>query len=225
MEQSNKNITNSDAFTSVRERNLAKENGEIQANINDENIQDLDDQQLLKKIMFSQRTLVTPRLKSVKKIGFKFEKYVEVGSWLKSISNSFIYYIISHEISYFQNKDPMIYVVSEETLQRFNSVNKKLQAPGFDSCEGNKLIMSFKTFISNIRHESYQKLKEYQDEAKKLSPSIETEDRDKNKRRVISKFADKSTEKAVYGLEKFKRHAYWVRVTLGKRILDLNRRI
>ncbi|GFU47015.1 hypothetical protein TNCV_3817011, partial [Trichonephila clavipes] len=80
-------------------------------------------------------------------------------------------------------------------------------APGLDICEGNKLIMSFKTFISNVGHES---LKEYQDAAKKLSPSIETEDSDKNKRRVISKFADKSTEKAVYGPEKFKRHAYCV---------------
>ncbi|GFV01944.1 hypothetical protein TNCV_4978951 [Trichonephila clavipes] len=41
---SNKNIANADALTSVKERNLAKENGAIQANINDENMQDLDDQ-------------------------------------------------------------------------------------------------------------------------------------------------------------------------------------
>ncbi|GFW58532.1 zinc finger MYM-type protein 1 [Trichonephila clavipes] len=45
MEQSNKNITNADTLTSERERNLSKENGETQqANINDENVQDLDNQ-------------------------------------------------------------------------------------------------------------------------------------------------------------------------------------
>ncbi|GFU03454.1 transposon Tf2-11 polyprotein [Trichonephila clavipes] len=44
MEQSNKNITNAETLT--RERNLAKENEEIQqANINDENMQDYNDQQ------------------------------------------------------------------------------------------------------------------------------------------------------------------------------------
>ncbi|GFV35035.1 zinc finger MYM-type protein 1 [Trichonephila clavipes] len=42
----------------------------------------------------------------------------------------------------------------EEILERFNSVNKKLQIPGLDICEGNKLIMSLKTFLSNVRHES-----------------------------------------------------------------------
>ncbi|GFS74397.1 uncharacterized protein TNCV_970011 [Trichonephila clavipes] len=46
MEQSNKNTTNADTLTSERERNLSKENRETQrANINDENMQDLDDQQ------------------------------------------------------------------------------------------------------------------------------------------------------------------------------------
>ncbi|GFX82856.1 hypothetical protein TNCV_2958121 [Trichonephila clavipes] len=39
----------------------------------------------------------------------------------------------------------------------------------------------------------------------KNSPSIETEHSDVNKRRVISKFADKSRVKAVYGTENFKR--------------------
>ncbi|GFX01595.1 hypothetical protein TNCV_3970951 [Trichonephila clavipes] len=46
MEQSNKNITNADTLPSKRERNLSKGNGETQqANINDENMQDLDKQQ------------------------------------------------------------------------------------------------------------------------------------------------------------------------------------
>ncbi|GFX28049.1 uncharacterized protein TNCV_774331 [Trichonephila clavipes] len=46
MEQSNKNITNAETLTSVRERNLAKENGGTQqANKNDENMQDYNDQQ------------------------------------------------------------------------------------------------------------------------------------------------------------------------------------
>ncbi|GFX87235.1 zinc finger MYM-type protein 1 [Trichonephila clavipes] len=65
------------------------------------------------------------------------------------------------------------------------------------------------------------KLKEYQDAAKKLSPSVETEYSDVNKRRVISKFADKSTEKAAYGTENFKRDT--LIVALDKLILDLNR--
>ncbi|GFU62920.1 hypothetical protein TNCV_40711 [Trichonephila clavipes] len=96
------------------------------------------------------------------------------------------------------------------------------KAPDLDICEGYKLIMSFKTFISNAGHEP---LKEYQDAAKKLSPSIEAEHSEMNKRWVISKFTDKSTEKAVYGIEKFKRDMLIVCVALGKIILDVNRRI
>ncbi|GFU73259.1 hypothetical protein TNCV_167421 [Trichonephila clavipes] len=67
MKQSNKNTTNAETLTRERESSLAKENGETQqANINDENMQDYDDQQpLLKKILFSQRTSVMPRPKSV----------------------------------------------------------------------------------------------------------------------------------------------------------------
>ncbi|GFV92367.1 zinc finger MYM-type protein 1 [Trichonephila clavipes] len=77
-------------------------------------------------------------------------------------------------------------------------------------------------FISNVRHESDKKLKEYQDAAKKLSPRVGKEYSDVDKRRVISKFADKSTEKAVYGTEKFKRDT--LIFGLDKLIPDLNRR-
>ncbi|GFT72488.1 putative RNA-directed DNA polymerase from transposon X-element [Trichonephila clavipes] len=50
MERSNKNVTNAETLTSERERNLAKENVETQqANINDDNMQDLDDQQSSEK--------------------------------------------------------------------------------------------------------------------------------------------------------------------------------
>ncbi|GFS67120.1 hypothetical protein TNCV_3416181 [Trichonephila clavipes] len=45
---------------------------------------------------------------------------------------------------------------------------------------------------------------------------------DVNKRRAISKLADKSSEKAVYGTEKFKRNTFIV--ALDKLILDLNKR-
>ncbi|GFT17130.1 zinc finger MYM-type protein 1 [Trichonephila clavipes] len=81
--------------------------------------------------------------------------------------------------------------------------------------------MSLKTFISNVRHESDQKLKEYQEAAKKLSPRVGKEYSDVDKRRVISKFADKSTEKAVYGTEKFKRDTFIF--GFDKLIPDLNR--
>lgn len=110
----------------------------------------------------------------------------------------------------------------EEILERFNSVSKKLQTPGLDICEGNKLIMSLKAFISNIRQETDQQLKRYQDTAKTLSTTLETEYNDVNKRRAISKFADKSTEKAIYGAEKFKRDT--LIVALDKLIFDLDRR-
>ncbi|GFW27593.1 hypothetical protein TNCV_4282941 [Trichonephila clavipes] len=73
--------------------------------------------------------------------------------------------------------------------------------PGLDICEGNKLIMPLKRFISNVRYESDQKQKEYQDAAIKLSPKVEIEYSDVAKRRLISKFPDKSTEKAVYGTD------------------------
>ncbi|GFW02149.1 DUF4817 domain-containing protein [Trichonephila clavipes] len=57
---------------------------------------------------------------------------------------------------------------------------------------------------------------------KKLSPSLEIEYSDVNKKPVISKIVDKSTEKAVYGTEKFKRDT--LTVALDKLILDLNTR-
>ncbi|GFY27686.1 hypothetical protein TNCV_241541 [Trichonephila clavipes] len=56
----------------------------------------------------------------------------------------------------------------------------------------------------------------------KLNPKVETEYSDVNERRVISKFAVKSKEKAVYGTEKFKRDTPIV--AFDKLILDLNRR-
>ncbi|PRD33715.1 UNVERIFIED_CONTAM: hypothetical protein NCL1_16828 [Trichonephila clavipes] len=58
--------------------------------------------------------------------------------------------------------------------------------------------------ISNAPTENLQKLKVYQDAAKKLSPRVGTEYNEVEKRRVISKFAVKSIEKAVHGTEKLK---------------------
>ncbi|GFX96467.1 uncharacterized protein TNCV_1441411 [Trichonephila clavipes] len=81
MEQSNKNITNADALTSERERNLAKENGETQqANIKDENMQDLDDQQPSEKDIVQPEDISNaPSEKCLKNVGFELEKYVDVG--------------------------------------------------------------------------------------------------------------------------------------------------
>ncbi|GFV74766.1 zinc finger MYM-type protein 1 [Trichonephila clavipes] len=81
--------------------------------------------------------------------------------------------------------------------------------------------MSLKTFISNVRHESDHKLKEYQDGVKNLSPRVGKEYSDVDKKRVISKFADKSAEKAVFVTEKFKRDT--LIVALDRLIPDLNR--
>ncbi|GFT08219.1 hypothetical protein TNCV_3481631 [Trichonephila clavipes] len=66
VEQSNKNITNADVLISIREKNLTKENEETQANINNENMQDLDDQQPSEKDV-QPEDISNARLKSVKK--------------------------------------------------------------------------------------------------------------------------------------------------------------
>ncbi|GFX97399.1 zinc finger MYM-type protein 1 [Trichonephila clavipes] len=124
---------------------------------------------LLKKMLFSQRTSVMPQPKSVKEGRF------DLG-------------IVRFEREYFIDH-----------AKRSSSWD----IPGLGICGGNKLIMSLKTFISKVRHESDQKLKEYQEAAKKLSPRVGKQHSDVDKRRIISKFADKSTEKAVYGTEKF----------------------
>ena len=93
----------------------------------------------------------------------------------------------------------------EEVLERFHFVNKKIQSPGLDICEGNKLIVSLKDFVSNIRHQSDQMLQEYDEKAKKLSTSVIIDYNYINKRRIIPKFSDKSTgEFSVYGAERFK---------------------
>ncbi|GFX01227.1 uncharacterized protein TNCV_4581931 [Trichonephila clavipes] len=105
MEQSKKNITNVDTLASEREKNLAKENGETQqTNITDENMKDLDDQQHSEKDVV-QREDISNALteKYLENVGFEFEKYVDVCSWPISLNNNFIDYILSHEMSNFQN--------------------------------------------------------------------------------------------------------------------------
>lgn len=111
----------------------------------------------------------------------------------------------------------------EEVLERFHLVNKKIQSPGLDICEGTKLIVSLKDFVNNIRHQSDLKLKEYEEKAKKLSTSVGIDYNDINKRRITPKFSDKSTgEFSVYGAERFKRDT--LNVALDKVIMDLNKR-
>ncbi|RVE40995.1 hypothetical protein evm_014355 [Chilo suppressalis] len=111
----------------------------------------------------------------------------------------------------------------KEVLERFNVVNKKVQSPGLDIGEGNKLIVSLKEFVKNIRQQSDQKLKEYEEKAKKLSTSVGTDYSGINKRRITSKFSDKSTDKvSVNGAEKVKRDTH--NVALVKMIMDLNKR-
>ena len=77
--------------------------------------------------------------------------------------------------------------------------------------------------MNNIRQQSDQKLKEYEEKAKKLSTSVGTDYSDINMRRITLKFSDKSTDKvSVYGAEKFKRDT--LNVALDKLIMDLNKR-
>ncbi|CAH0730253.1 unnamed protein product, partial [Brenthis ino] len=117
----------------------------------------------------------------------------------------------------------ILIVFWEEILERFNVVNKKVQSPGLDIGEGNKLIVSLKEFVKNIRQQSDQKLKEYEEKAKKLSTSVGTDYSDINKRRITLKFSDKSTDKvSVNCAEKFKRDT--LNVALDKMIMDLNNR-
>ncbi|XP_045456064.1 zinc finger MYM-type protein 1-like [Melitaea cinxia] len=117
----------------------------------------------------------------------------------------------------------ILIVFWEEILERFNVVNKKVQSPGLDIGEGNKLIVSLKEFVKNIWQQSDQKLKEYEEKAKKLSTSLGTDYSDINKRRITLKFSDKSTDKvSVNCAEKFKRDT--LNVALDKMIMDLNNR-
>ncbi|GFT32222.1 uncharacterized protein TNCV_1034911 [Trichonephila clavipes] len=81
MELSNKNITNAETLTSERERNLAKENGEtLQANINDENMQDYDDQQPSEKDIVQPEDISNALTeKCLENVGFEFENYTLTG--------------------------------------------------------------------------------------------------------------------------------------------------
>lgn len=75
----------------------------------------------------------------------------------------------------------------------------------------------------NILHHSEQKLKEYEEKAKKLSTNVETDHSDDNRTQITLKFADKSSDEvSVYGAEKFKRDT--LNVALNKLIMDLNER-
>ncbi|GFY31702.1 hypothetical protein TNCV_4200131 [Trichonephila clavipes] len=90
MEQSNKNITNTDALTSVRERNLAKENGETQANISDENMQDLDDQQPSEKDSVQPEDISNfPTEKCLENVGWALlNREIKLKLTLKSLSRT-----------------------------------------------------------------------------------------------------------------------------------------
>ncbi|CAH0730505.1 unnamed protein product, partial [Brenthis ino] len=300
-------------------------------NTNDENVQYLDFQQPSgsseNEIGVQQKggntdTEVERNLENIK---FEFEKYVDVGLWPDLLNNDFINFVLSHEMTDFQNKDPKnIYSASmkkykeqnrsfsnryftrkmkngqllerswlcyskrvgtvfcltcklfsktpsqyttgfsdwkhigfclenhENSNEHKNSMlvwltrkenksvlDKQLQeqlnketeyyhnvlkrSPGLDIGEGNKLIVSLKEFVKNIRQQSDQKLKEYEEKAKKLSTSVGTDYSDINKRRITLKFSDKSTDKvSVNCAEKFKRDT--LNVALDKMIMDLNNR-
>ncbi|GFV20695.1 uncharacterized protein TNCV_777401 [Trichonephila clavipes] len=85
MEQSNKNITSADTLISEKDRNLAKENWKTQkANINDENMQNLDYQQPSEKDIVQPEDIsnVTAE-KCLENIGFELEKYVDEDKQLK----------------------------------------------------------------------------------------------------------------------------------------------
>ncbi|GFX61066.1 hypothetical protein TNCV_4117151 [Trichonephila clavipes] len=85
MEQSNKNITNANALARVRERNLAKENRETQANINDENMQDQDDQQPSEKNIDQPEDVSNaPIEKCLKKLGLSLRNTLTWSSDSKS---------------------------------------------------------------------------------------------------------------------------------------------
>ncbi|RVE42006.1 hypothetical protein evm_013351 [Chilo suppressalis] len=124
---------------------------------------------------------------------------------------------------FFKSEDINVIEIAINPLKTFNVVNKKVRSPGLDIGEGNKLIVSLKEFVKNIRQQSDQKLKEYEEKAKKLSTSVGTDYSDINKRRITSKFSYKSTDKvSVNGEEKFKRDT--LNIALDKVIMDLNKR-
>ncbi|XP_071043839.1 uncharacterized protein [Parasteatoda tepidariorum] len=111
-------------------------------------------------------------------------------------------------------------LVGEESVKVATKIMNFFGSPGLDICEGSKLIVPLKDFVNNIRHQSDQKLKEYEEKAKKLSTRVGI---DINKRRITPKFSVKSTDKfSVYGTEKFKRKK--LNVALDKLIMDLNKR-
>ncbi|CAH0719240.1 unnamed protein product, partial [Brenthis ino] len=276
------NLTDGSKKSQNEEKNTSDENMQDfenqKKNTNDENVQYLDFQQPSgsseNEIGVQQKggntdTEVERNLENIK---FEFEKYVDVGLWPDLLNNDFINFVLSHEMTDFQNKDPkniysasmkkykeqnrsfsnsfgenddekvdfrkearnlfnklakletaILIVFWEEILERFNVVNKKVQSPGLDIGEGNKLIVSLKEFVKNIRQQSDQKLKEYEEKAKKLSTSVGTDYSDINKRRITLKFSDKSTDKvSVNCAEKFKRDT--LNVALDKMIMDLNNR-
>ncbi|PRD33219.1 UNVERIFIED_CONTAM: hypothetical protein NCL1_18111 [Trichonephila clavipes] len=77
MGQINKNITNAESLTSEKERNFAKESGETQANINDENMQDFNDQQPFEKDIVQPEDISNaPTAKCLENVGYEFEKYI-----------------------------------------------------------------------------------------------------------------------------------------------------
>ncbi|GFT75733.1 uncharacterized protein TNCV_3125331 [Trichonephila clavipes] len=86
MEQSNKNITNAETLTSERERSLAKENEEtLQANINDENMQDYDDQQPSEKYIVQPEDISNASTeKCLESVGYEFENYTLM--WVRGLN-------------------------------------------------------------------------------------------------------------------------------------------
>ncbi|GFX47876.1 hypothetical protein TNCV_4792561 [Trichonephila clavipes] len=96
-------------------------------------MQDLDDQQPSEKDFVQPEDISNARLKSVtKNSSLRNTLTWALRSWAKSISNNFIDYILSHEISYFQNKDPnddlysvsgRVVVYRASTSQVWGSIN------------------------------------------------------------------------------------------------------
>ncbi|GFT18545.1 uncharacterized protein TNCV_176491 [Trichonephila clavipes] len=143
----------------IVKRNLAKENGETQqANTNDENMQDLDDQQPSEKdIVQPEDISKAPTEKCLENVGFEFEKYVDVGSWPKSL-NKQLQEQLRKDTKYYHNVIKRVIAVVKYLAIRdlaFRGTEEVLGSPSNEFLETNGF--GWNGLLDNCREQSFDK--------------------------------------------------------------------
>ena len=114
-------------------------------------------------------------------------------------------------------------IIWEMVLERINKVNKILQSPGLDICQGYALLHSVELFVKCLREDSEKKMKEVEETATELSTEVDGSFSDEHKRVRTKIYSDgEKGRDMLKGTDKFRVEVF--NVLLDKLGVELEKR-